>query len=1218
MKPLKIVLFFATALLALLLVGVVLALTPAVQTWAVRKVLDGQPEAGVSVGRISAGLSGAEIAGLRIEQPGMSLQLERASARFSALRLLSSGRIDLDEVVAEGIELDLRQSPASGSPTSAGGPPPRPSTTASSPPAEAPKGGPEAEPFAGVLKSVSLPPGFRLGRLSVAGRVLFPEDQAASFVLRGGEVVAGGVARLEWETTFTDASAGAALRSLRTEGRGTAEIEADGTVRRMTADATVRVDGEALPTDVLRADAVVGRNDAAGETYRVRLSRIAADSEEPLLGVDGAFDAERASVEGTWNLTLQGPAIAALLAGLDLPELAVEGDGTFGAQTNTGAFNAAGRARGRMARLSVLSPALAQVDAVSFETDFEARGDGENVSLARFELAVGTTAGVPLALVRTLQPVSFLTGGQRLVFERPEEDLGRVVLRAVPLAWLQPFAGPLTIGSGTVTLDLAVAASADGGRVSLRGGQPLEIRDLDLGGPDGPLAAGLDLSVYPIVDYSEGRLRAEFGRLEIALDAGDRVGGILRADVSEVFSNPSADFSGELDGNLVTVHTAHVPVETGPLGFSLAFQGNHAAGFLALQKADVIVRRSGDAMLAEAGLRAPFRLNLETLAFEQAPGLAAAVTLGRLPLAWVEPFVDGLDVSGEVTGGAFEVIATSWSDVAVNTLAPVAFGGVDLSRAGTPAVRGLDGSIDGRATLRGATLAYEVRRAEFLQARTSLARVTAAGELDFGGETLRLASRGELSIGAAALRQPILQPYATLAEGRLAATFDATLGDGLKATAVVTGRQLVAGKEKRALGDVDLDVALTLSPDGSGTVSIPLNVAADGRVSDLKADGSFARRESGLAFDGRLTGQRVIVDDLRAFAALAPDGSPASSPAPVSRVPEGTSRPGGESPAPATKDTEPFWKGVAGRAEVDLKNVVQGPQATFADLRGILKLDETRLALENLAGRMNDKPFALNGTVTFDGREAKPYALSGDTNVADFDLGAFLASANPGEKPAIETKVTAAGRFAGRGANLDDLLQHVQGSFDVQGSGGVLRALGRRGEAVGAISTLVGLIGAARGSATTVATAELASQLNELRFDRVTFKLERGADLDVKLTAMEFLSPTSRVTGSGTISYREGVPLARQPLHLQLALAGKGALAQVLNRAGLLNGNQDDREYYTVSRAFSISGTPLVPDSGDLWRFVAEAALRAATAPRAAPESGGTPPAGQPTGAPPR
>jgi hypothetical protein len=131
-----------------------------------------------------------------------------------------------------------------------------------------------------------------------------------------------------------------------------------------------------------------------------------------------------------------------------------------------------------------------------------------------------------------------------------------------------------------------------------------------------------------------------------------------------------------------------------------------------------------------------------------------------------------------------------------------------------------------------------------------------------------------------------------------------------------------------------------------------------------------------------------------------------------------------------------------------------------------------------------------------------------------------------------------------------------------------------------------------------MATAELASQLNELRFDSVTFKVERGADLDVKLTGLEFVSPTSRVTGTGTIAYREDVPLTKQPLRLQLSLAGKGALAQVLNRVGLLDGKQDEREYYTVSRLFTISGTPLAPDSGDLWRFVGEAALRAAMAPR--------------------
>jgi len=80
--------------------------------------------------------------------------------------------------------------------------------------------------------------------------------------------------------------------------------------------------------------------------------------------------------------------------------------------------------------------------------------------------------------------------------------------------------------------------------------------------------------------------------------------------------------------------------------------------------------------------------------------------------------------------------------------------------------------------------------------------------------------------------------------------------------------------------------------------------------------------------------------------------------------------------------------------------------------------------------------------------------------------------------------------------------------------------------------------------------------------------------------------------GSGTARYQEGVPLTRQAMNLQFSLAGKGALSQVLDRVGLLSGQQDDRQYFTMRQPITISGTPMSTDTRDLWSTILQTALR--------------------------
>jgi len=69
--------------------------------------------------------------------------------------------------------------------------------------------------------------------------------------------------------------------------------------------------------------------------------------------------------------------------------------------------------------------------------------------------------------------------------------------------------------------------------------------------------------------------------------------------------------------------------------------------------------------------------------------------------------------------------------------------------------------------------------------------------------------------------------------------------------------------------------------------------------------------------------------------------------------------------------------------------------------------------------------------------------------------------------------------------------------------------------------------GAATGSDTTAALAELLSEMNEMKFDRFTMHVERGSDLNLKLTSLEFVSPDKHLTGSGQIEHRRDTTMGR-------------------------------------------------------------------------------------------
>ena len=555
-------------------------------------------------------------------------------------------------------------------------------------------------------------------------------------------------------------------------------------------------------------------------------------------------------------------------------------------------------------------------------------------------------------------------------------------------------------------------------------------------------------------------------------------------------------------------------------------------------------------------------------------------------------------------------------DLSVATSERLTLRGVSAIMAGDPTVKDLDIGLDFSATMKGELVTYDVRRLEVSgMGGGELATVVAAGSMGLG-EKFTMLAKGKLDADLAALsKQPALRSLIVAEQGRVAATFDATMRDTVVDAKVnATLRNFVTIPDKVKLADIDLAVTATVDANGKGKVELPLTVVSGKNRSDLLVRGIFALPPTPVAgvappvstapinFEGTISSTRLMADDLQAYTALMPVSTEPAKPvvAPQRTIGERLSAAAGAAmnvtagaPPPA-RDNQPFWQGLTGQLTLDLKEVHYGAETVINNVRGTARISPTGVVLDGLEALMKQEPLKMNGGITFDPKATKPYALTGKVDVKGVAVGPFLQPANPQQRPQLEGTVGVNADVNGQGGTLPELLKNTYGVFDVNGTAGVLRMLGKRGETIGKVSSLIGLVGALRGSESTMAASELASAFNELKFDQFKIRVERGADLSMKFSTIEFVSPILRLSGTGNIMAQEGTELENQPMNIVLTMGGKGTMAQLLGKAGLLSGETDTQGYALISQKFTVGGTPTNPDSNALWRLVTEAGLRAA------------------------
>lgn len=1199
MKGLKIAGIVVGSIAVLCGLVLALALTSGVQTWAVRKAVAGQPGMTLEVAKVAVGFSAAEITDLRLTKDGVVVTAKSITAKYSAWDYLTKNRINADRVAVEDLFVDLRNakptaaaagSPATTSTAVNGKAVPSPGTTAAAPKSSATK----AAPFNGLLHEARLPFDLRVASLLAQGRAHISTAQTATFELKGDNLQNGQRGKLEWTVDFADASPDAAIRALRTTGTAGVQLTDDRRITLVEIDAITAAMGPKLPADRIKLTAKADQPTPGGnEGYLAQLGLMRGTTVEPLLKVNAQYLTASREITGAWEIAVRSEQLAALLAGLGLPEVAATGAGRFALKPDAKSVAATGDLQAQLSQLQKLSPTLEAIGAVQVTTTFDGGLAGDVARLDKLNLEVTGAAGRKFAGITIAQKVTYGLGDKKVTLADPKAPVGRIALQQLPLAWAQPALQPMTIESGDLSLVLDVEADADGSRIRVRATEPLLVRNVTLrDAQKKALVEKLTLSARPTIDYTAARITAQLAELSLSMPAGDAVTGTVSADITQFATKPAVAFAAQLQVKVIAALKPYLAIDTGPLIAALATEGRIEGDVMVINKSSSTVTREGGALLTSYELVQPLTLDLKKSTFTVAnpTATAARLKLGEIPLAWGEAFIAKAKLGGSITGGAFDVSLRSLEDLTVNTTTPLTLRAVSATLDGKALAEALDVSANLTATKRGDVVAYEVRRLEFKQGAAALATLVVAGEAKLGAKTT-IAAKGNLDADVAALmKQPAAAAFATLSRGRLTAVFDANITESIQAQAALTAKNLIAKQDNRALGDLELKLDATMKPDGSGTLSLPVTLTNAQRKSDVSIIGAFgkAANKETFLFTGKISSTSLTVDDFSALAILAPAAEAPKSPA--TPAPRPATAPT-TAATPPTRDTKPFWSAVNGKFEVDLKRVAYGKEI-ITGLRGAAVITETRLSLDNLDGRMQENAFKLNAGITFAAAQPKPYSLTGSADVAGFDVGEFLRAASPKEKPMLETKVKVTARLNGTGATVAELAERTYGVFDVSGGRGVLRALGRKGEAVGAVSSVLGLAGAIAGSGNTVALGRLGQELEEMQFDSFSLRLERDAALNMKFTGIEFLSPTKRLTGLGTMNYVKDAPLQSWPFQFEFKLAGKDFMAQLLNEVRVLSGTQDEKGYYPMSVAFPVTGTVDKVNNG-LWKILLSTAARA-------------------------
>lgn len=703
----------------------------------------------------------------------------------------------------------------------------------------------------------------------------------------------------------------------------------------------------------------------------------------------------------------------------------------------------------------------------------------------------------------------------------------------------------LLLASGGKSL-ADIKASLSEGASHIAGTWQLDVRHTDLA----PFALGRPLPEFTLVGH--GGLETEMAAREL------RGNGTLNASVNRL--------------DILLPELAAVGATTLQADFDLLQHGES----LRVERLDATL--SGAAPVAVVKALQAFEFNLSTaeLRIEDPAQDLASVSLTGLPVGWAQPFLGELQLTGGDVRG--EILASARDGgLSLRVKTPLTLSGISVASAGEPLVREVDVSIMASADYTPQGWQALIESFDLSRAGVTLLSLDAkAGQL--AGEAQPIKATGRWSADLTGWEtQPLVEGQLDLESGLAQGEFSASL-DGIRALETrLTLTNLVATGNER-LPEVTVEFRTDIDAAGQATFSAPLIFQHQGRTSDLQLSGTFTPGEERFSIDGRITGKHVVVEDVQLLALLLP----AEAEPEIEEEEDGS---------------EPFWGKITGQLTLALEKVVYGDAYEVNGVAGTVKIEPGALRFEQVKAVFGpESDLNVSGGMTFDAKQEPAYRLAANVALKNFDTGPAFRAIDPAKLPTIEAAVNLTGSVEGEGADLGEVMEGARAHFDVSSSGGVFRALAtvlpadRMQAAPTALSIVGGLLGGS--AAETISAAqEIVRILSEISFDQLSFQAGRDEAMNLVLRDFSLISPAVRIRGAGQVSYDPGKPLLEQALDLQLTLAARGRLGELLGQVKLLKAEQDALGYTSFTTPIQVGGTLAQTDTSDLQRKLLNLAL---------------------------
>jgi len=773
------------------------------------------------------------------------------------------------------------------------------------------------------------------------------------------------------------------------------------------------------------------------------------------------------------------------------------------------------------------------------------------------EMDVNTVIVVQMDTPRTLQKISVVTDVKAVGQQFPKgADLhSELVLNggAKGESYLATLQMPL---AGVLKNLFSLEAAYPAGATSLTGKWKMDVSNADVA----PFTLGLQLPAFTAT--GEGVFEAD--RTLASIHASGRVDNTVE-QLAVIMPELAAlgrirtqlDFDLSKQGDLIRVER-----------FSAGVSGNKPiASVQALQKFD-------------------YDLSARALKVADTSAELLRLTLHGLPLTWAQPFLKDITISGDDVRGEFFASARN-GGFAVRPSAPITITNLNVAQAGKPLVRALDVAVKMAADSTQQGWQADISEISLRSgAATLLTASVKAGRPAGNAQPVKATGHMEANLPAL-LAQPAAEQYASvLNQGVVKGEFTANIDTTKQVSATIEINNLGSAKVEK-LPRLQVGLRIDLQPDGRIDAQVPLVLDASGRKSDVELT-AHIQIAPALHVEADVVSNAIYVQDLQPLQALAASVQPEQPPAQ-------TAKPAKNEPKLDTKniaakpiaDKAPFWNACTGQLKLALKEIVYSPDVKVSNVGGLLKIEAGAISMENIkAGLGAESEAALNGKMTFDATAVEPYMFSGDATVTGFDPAPYFKAANPQKEPTVEGKFDVVSKLSGIAPNAALLASKIKADLSLTSRGGVFRGLalpkafsdrfqGKSGTIISSITGAVGaLAGGSKNGNAAAAAVELASLLAVIPFDQLNVQLSHDATAALtRIQDFTLISPTIRLTGSGSILQQEGVPLLKQPLTAQLEMSSHGHVAELFGKQGMLQGGTDTLGYSPLFAPIKVDGT---------------------------------------------